>query len=113
MVRRQNKGFSRREKRAFTRILLAAVVLGLFFIVFAPDCGMYSYSTLKKKSNTLSEENKKLLRKNVALEKEIELLRHDKAYLEKVARGEYGMLKKNEEVYYLTPQAREEAKKKE
>ena len=113
MVRRQNKGFSRREKRAFTRILLAAVALGLFFSVFAPDCGMYSYSTLKKKSNTLSEENKKLLQKNIELEKEIELLQDDKAYLEKVAREEYGMLKKNEEVYYLSPQAREHVKRKE
>lgn len=105
-VRQQNKGFSWREKRALTRILLVAVALGLFFIVFAPDCSLYSYSTIKKKSNMLAEENKRLLQKTVELEQEIDLLRHDKAYLEKVAREEFGMLKKNEEVYYLSPDAK-------
>ncbi|RWX50033.1 Septum formation initiator [Candidatus Electrothrix marina] len=47
-----------------------------------------------------------MLEEKAALEKEIDLLMHDKNYLEKVARGKYGMLKKNEEVYYLDPQAK-------
>jgi cell division protein FtsB len=46
------------------------------------------------------------LREKAALEQEIDLLLHDKAYLEKAAREKYGMLKKNEEVYYLDPQAK-------
>jgi cell division protein FtsB len=111
-VRPQNKGFSQREKRALTRILLSAIFLGLFFIFLAPGCSLYSYYTLKKKSNMLFEENKSLLKKTVELGREIKLLQHDKGYLEKVAREKYGMLKKNEEVYYLSPQAREKGKRK-
>lgn len=61
---------------------------------------------MEKKSNRLVEENKKLLQEKATLEKEIDLLLHDKRYLEKVAREKYGMLKKNEEVYYLEPLAK-------
>jgi len=64
---------------------------------------LYSYYKIEKKSNILVEENKRLLQEKAALEKEIDLLMHDKIYLERVAREKYGMLKKNEEVYYLDP----------
>ena len=71
--------------------------------MLAPRCSLYSYYKMEKKSNRLVEENKRLLEEKAALEKEIDLLQHDKAYLERVAREKYGMLKKNEEVYYLSP----------
>lgn len=71
--------------------------------MFAPHCSLYSYYKIEKKSNRLVQENKRLLQAKAALEKEIDLLLHDKVYLEKVAREKYGMLKKNEEVYYLDP----------
>ncbi|MCI5183926.1 MAG: hypothetical protein D3921_15645, partial [Candidatus Electrothrix sp. AW1] len=40
----------------------------------------------EKKSNRVIKENKRLLQEKAALEKEIDLLLHDKDYLEKVAR---------------------------
>ncbi|MCI5137892.1 MAG: septum formation initiator family protein [Candidatus Electrothrix sp. AR1] len=104
--RRQSKGLSLREKRVFRRVLLTVLLSGGFFLLFAPRCSLYSYYKIEKKSNRLVEENKRLLQEKAALEKEIDLLMHDKKYLEKVARGKYGMLKKNEEVYYLDPQAK-------
>ncbi|CAK8716510.1 Septum formation initiator [Candidatus Electrothrix laxa] len=52
-----------------------------------------------------------MLQEKAVLEKEIDLLMHDKAYLEKMAREKYGMLKKNEEVYYFDPRD-PQAKKK-
>lgn len=104
--RRQSNGLSLREKKVFQRVLLTVLLSGGFFLLFAPRCSLYSYYKIEKKSNRLVEENKRLLREKAALEKEIDLLLHDKAYLEKVAREKYGMLKKNEEVYYLDPQAK-------
>lgn len=74
--------------------------------MFAPRCSLYSYYKIEKKSNRLIQENKKLLQEKAALEKEIDLLLHDKDYLEKIAREKYGMLKKNEEVYYLDSKAK-------
>ena len=104
--RRQSKGLGLREKKIFRRILLVVLAAGVFFFFFAPGCSLYSYYRMEKKSNRLVEENKRLVQENAALEKEIDLLLHDRAYLEKVAREKYGLLKKNEEVYYLNPQAR-------
>lgn len=104
--RRQSNGLSLREKREFRRILLIILLSGVFFLLFAPRCSLYSYYKIEKKSNRLIEENKRLLEEKAALEKEIDLLLHDKAYLEKMAREKYGLLKKNEEVYYLDPQAK-------
>ncbi|WP_446009401.1 FtsB family cell division protein [Candidatus Electrothrix sp.] len=80
--------------------------LGFFFLLFAPQCSLYSYYKIEKKSNRLAEENKRLRLEKAALEKEIDQLLHDKNYLEKVAREKYGLLKKNEEVYYLEPQTK-------
>ncbi|MCI5226343.1 MAG: septum formation initiator family protein [Candidatus Electrothrix sp. AX2] len=104
--RRQSKGFSLRERRAFRRILLIVLFFGGFFLLFAPRCSLYSYYKIEKKSNRVIKENKRLLQEKAALEKEIDLLLHDKDYLEKVAREKYGMLKKNEEVYYLDPESK-------
>lgn len=81
-------------------------VLGVFFLLFAPNCSLYSYYILQEKSNRVAEENRRLLEETAELKKEIELLEYDKAYLEKVAREKYGLLKRNEEVYYLRPQAK-------
>ena len=105
--RRQSNGLSLKEKRIFRRVLLTFLLAGSVFLLLAPRCSLYSYYKMEKKSNRLVEENKRLLEEKAALEKEIDLLLHDKTYLEKVAREKYGMLKKNEEVYYLSPQAKE------
>jgi cell division protein FtsB len=104
--RRQSKGLSLKERLVFRRVILTVLLSGGFFLLFAPRCSLYSYYKIEKKSNRLVEENKRLLQEKAALEKEIDLLMHDKTYLEKVAREKYGMLKKNEEVYYLDPQAK-------
>lgn len=104
--RRQSNGLSLREKRTFYRILLFVFLSGGALLLFAPHCSLYSYYKIEKKSNRLAEENKRLLQEKAKLEKEIDQLLHDPAYLEQVAREKYGLLKKNEEVYYLTPESK-------
>jgi cell division protein FtsB len=44
-------------------------------------------------------ENKRLAEENKALQKEIDRLQDDPAFLEEKARKEYGMLKENEVLY--------------
>ena len=103
MVRQRRQGFNRREKRALARLLLAALILALFFLAFAPDRSLRSLRQVNKQAEAAAEENKILLRDAVQLKEEIRLLQHDERYLEKIAREKYGMLKKNEEVYYISP----------
>ncbi len=53
----------------------------------------------RKALDRIERENRRLLRENEALEKEIYLLRNSRAYQEKVAREEYGYVRKGERVF--------------
>ncbi|WP_417917066.1 FtsB family cell division protein [Candidatus Electronema sp. JC] len=85
------------------RLLLAALVLALLFLAFAPGRSLRSLRQVNKQAEAAAEENKILLRETVQLNEEIRLLQHDERHLEKIAREKYGMLRKNEEVYYVSP----------
>ncbi len=103
MISRQRQYLNQREKRALIRILLAASTLVLLFLFFAPDCGFRSYRAIKEKSSLQMQENAHLLQETQQLQKEIRRIQHDDHYLEQIAREKYGMLRKNEEVYYTSP----------
>ncbi len=102
-MRQRRQGFNRREKRALARLLLAALVLALLFFTFAPGRSLRSLRQVNKQAEAAAEENKILLRETVQINEEIRLLQHDERHLEQLAREQYGMLKKNEEVYFYGP----------
>ncbi len=101
MADRRSQGLNNREKRALRRIILAVVVLGVLFLVFAPGRGLLSHRKMKKEIQALVRDNRTLQHRNVQLAEEIERLKNDESYLEQLAREKYGLLKKNEEVYEL------------
>ena len=78
-----------------------AVWIAIFFIVFVilllPKISQVRQ--LKERSDSLSEELKKLQSQNKALETELRLLREDPVYLEKVARQKFNKAKEGEIVY--------------
>lgn len=94
---RQN--FPSLEKKQLSYIGLFLAFLLLLWIVFAPSKGIYALHKAKKEIFRLQEENKKLAAQNKELQKEINRLQDDPAYLEEKARKDYGMLKKNEMLY--------------
>lgn len=100
---RRRQGFNRREKRALARILSAALILSLLFLALAPGCSLRAHFAVSKKIEQARQENQLLLRETMQLNEEIRLLQHDERHLEKIAREKYGMLKKNEEVYFYEP----------
>ncbi len=108
-MRQRRQGFNRREKRALVRLPLAAFVLALLFLAFAPGRSLRSLRQMRQQAEAVTEENKILLRETVQLNEEIRLLQHDERHLEKIAREKYGMLKKNEEVYYISPPIEEKS----
>ncbi len=101
MADKANQGLNKREKRAIRRFILAMIVLSLLFVVFAPGRGLLSHYKLKKEVRILVHDNETLQQRNAELAEEIKRLKNDEAYLERLAREKYGMLKKNEEVYEL------------
>jgi cell division protein FtsB len=103
VVQRQRQGFNRREKRAFARILPTIFILALLLLAFGPSRSLRSYVQVKRKTESVAADNERLQQEMAQLREEISLLQHDVKYLEKIAREKYGMLKKNEEVYYIDP----------
>jgi cell division protein FtsB len=61
--------------------------------------GALEFLKLRGSLIQLEEENRVLLERNQALEKEVYLLRNSPAYVEKVAREEYGYIYDGEKVY--------------
>ena len=101
MTNRRNQQLTKREKRVLHRLTLAVIILGLLFLLFFPGRSLLTHHLLRKQVQMLIRDNKMLQQRNVELAEEIERLKNDDAYLEHLARGKYGMLKKNEEVYEL------------
>ena len=83
------------------------ILWGLFLVLaslflwsaFSGPQGALEFLKLRGSLRELEAENRVLLIRNQALEKEIYLLRNDPAYLEKVAREEYGYTHEGEKVY--------------
>jgi len=77
-------------------------LLVLLWLTLSPWGGI-SYLSLRRELAKLRGDNRELADNNRALEQEIDRLKNDRAYLEKVAREQYGLLKKNEIIYQDPP----------
>ena len=86
-----------RNRRIFLPAAIIALLV-LLWLAFSPWGGI-SYFTLRHQLAELRAGNRELADSNKALEQEIDKLKKDKAYLEKVAREQYGLLRKNEVIY--------------
>lgn len=85
--------------KAMWRIGLLLAFIGLLLLFFMPGRGLLHYRNLRKQAEALRTENQQLRDSNQKLDAEIKRLKTDDKYLEELARKEYGLLKKNEEVY--------------
>ncbi|MDO5673328.1 MAG: septum formation initiator family protein [bacterium] len=75
------------------------LLLLLLWLLFAPGSGYLYYRSSRKELAAIQQENARLEQNNAALRREIERLKTDEAYIEKVAREKHGLLKKDERVY--------------
>lgn len=90
------------------RIIASLFILLLFALLLSSNKGR-TYFNLKKQMTELSAEVTELQKQNAELKSEIERLKKDPAYLEEVARHEYGLLKKNEMVFDFGDNKQEKA----
>lgn len=90
----------RLERSWLTRLLffLALATAGVMLAV--PAWKGVQYMRLAHELSRVRAENRRLVAENKWYRQEIERLVHDPAYLEEVARKEYGLLKKNEVLYH-------------
>lgn len=91
-------------------ILIAFAILTIFtlllFIMFG-DNGLADLHLLKAERDALVEENRRLVRENLSLYREIDRLKHDPEFVENVARQELGVIGKDEVILKLKPGEKE------
>jgi cell division protein FtsB len=83
---------------------LALWVAGIFsvYALVGGPYGFIRYVTLKNRHVGLSQEKRRLTGEILDLEREINRLKEDSLYIEKVARERHGFARPNERVYKVT-----------
>lgn len=88
---------SHQEKKKIFFVTLLLITILAFWLLFSPKGGLKFYSAQKELSE-IEQSNSQLQAENQTLRQEIEKLKTDSVYLEKVAR-EKGLLKRDEMVF--------------
>lgn len=93
------KRFSPRQRQALLYLALLLCLCLFLWVLLAPGYNAFNYYRARGNIERLEAENMELQKNITALRQEIDRLSKDKAYLEKVAREEFGLLRKNETIY--------------
>ncbi len=88
-----------RRKRA---LLVLLVIGGLYLLwsLIAGEMGVVKYARMRAQERALRSEIVHLKQDNLRLMQEVRSLKHDPAYLERLARDTIGLVKPGEMVYY-------------
>jgi len=89
-------------------IFFVAIILTLAGLLFFGQRGFSHLRILQKQFVVLEVENQRIAQENDRLKKEIELLNDNLAYIEDIARKQFGLVKKDELVYQLQPDENKE-----
>ena len=87
------------RKYKFVIIATVLAIVGCGLLVYFAPFGARKYLSLRRELSQINAEISDLKAQNRILTKEVTRLKKDTAYSEKVAREQYGLLKKNEVVF--------------
>jgi cell division protein FtsB len=87
-------------------LYLLICVLAILYLVFG-DNGLLKYYSLINSRNTYIKQSKDMDNKIDKLGEELEFLKKDKDYLEKIIRKELNMKKKDEDLYIINKDDKE------
>jgi len=90
------------NKRVKQILLIAPIILSVYLLTTG-DSGIYQIWHQSHQIVALEEEIADLKIQNTQLREDAELLREDLTEIERIAREQYGMIKKNEWVYMVYP----------
>ncbi len=80
---------------------LLFLILGFTAYAMFSHGGLYDLWQVKKRCRQIATKNSTLQREKDGLAEQINLLKNDNFYIEKIARGELGMARSNEIVVYF------------
>lgn len=87
------------QENQLVKIIFVILVVVLLWLLFSPGSGIVTLISKRSELKELRQENLLLEQENIWLQAEIDRLQNDSVYLEEIARKDYGLLKKNEQVY--------------
>jgi len=87
------------KKRRVLYIVIAAALVAIYYLVFDGESGYLKIRAMERKILERKVENTQLAEANDRLREEIDRLRNDPAYIEKIAREKLGLAKKGEIIY--------------
>ena len=87
------------QERRLLKIIAVLLFFAFLWILFAPGSGLLTYMTKRSELKKLEQETAKISEDNSNLQKDIERLQNDPEFLEKIARKDLGLLKKNERIF--------------
>ncbi len=104
-MRRRNYAKVDRGARTMLRkrlLIAAGILLGTYLLVsfIFGEMGVVKYYRMKAQYNALTQEIAELKQNNVRLRAEVQALKTDPAYVERIARDKLGLARKGEIVYY-------------
>ncbi len=99
---RSRRKASRRGGIKF-RWVLAVIVLFIGFVFFSGPKSLFKVYSLVQEKNGLVKSVQQLKQKNTDLDTEIERLKTDTTYIEKIAREKFGLKRDDEEVVIINP----------
>ena len=84
-------------------LLMASLIISVIIVLFAifNKTGYRQYKRIKNESVLLRENNAKLLKENERLILEIENLKNNDKYIERIARNKFGLVHKDETVVLI------------
>lgn len=103
----RQKAFLRRprKKRPYGRLLLILGFLLLCYVYLGGDYGLLRIWSQRRQIEELRRETHRLRAEQLDLNQECMRLETDSLYIEKKAREELGMVRKEERVYQFVPRA--------
>lgn len=99
-------------KKSIGRGLLLGAVLLLVYVFLLGDYGAYRIWKQKREIAQMEQAIEALHLRQQELKEEADLLKNDPEYIEKIAREEYGMIKRGEIIYRIVPSLQGEKWKK-
>ncbi|MFQ6092357.1 MAG: septum formation initiator family protein [bacterium] len=99
-------------KKSIGRGLLLGAVLLLVYVFLLGDYGAYRIWKQKREIAQMEQAIEALHLRQQELKEEADLLKNDPEYIEKIAREEYGMIKRGEIIYRMVPSLQGEKWKK-
>lgn len=106
--RKPKKKLTPLQENRLLKIVIVLIIIAVIWLLVAPGTGLYSLMKQRRTTVELEKQTESLMKTNEQLRAEIDRLKHDDAYLEKVAREKYGLLKKNERVFDFSKKQKEE-----